>query len=140
MKTEWLDKPAIDQMKTTAATDRSREKSLRSGVASRDDVSLLPFFSAVCHPASRNAAGCLPSFPDRDGWYGGDGAYSILLDDGRTLWLFGDTFVSDREDRQNRVDMDIVLGTTLAISTCSKEGRFNIRYFLKKEGDLFSWR
>ncbi len=116
--------PAINQMKITAVIDHSREKSLRLlvSLAAVMMFSLLPFFSGVCHPASRNAAGCLPSFPDRDGWYGGDGAYSILLDDGRTLWLFGDTFVSDREGRQNRVDMDLVLGTTLAISTCSKEG------------------
>lgn len=27
------------------------------------------------------------------GWAGGDGAYSVALPDGRTLWLFGDTFV-----------------------------------------------
>jgi hypothetical protein len=99
--------------------------------------SQLTLFSGVCHPASRNAVGCLPSFPDRDGWYGGDGAYSIALDDGRTLWLFGDTFVSDAEGRQNRVDMDLVMGTTLAISKCSEEGRFTIRYFLKKRESRF---
>ena len=99
--------------------------------------SLIIPFSGFCQPASRNAAGCLPSFPDRNGWYGGDGAYSIPLDNGRTLWLFGDTFVADGEGRQNRVDMDLVLGTTLAISTCSEEGRFTIRYFLKKRAGRF---
>ena len=97
----------------------------------------LTLFSGVCHPASRNAVGCFPSFPDRDGWYGGDGAYSIPLDDERTFWLFGDTFVSDAEGRQNRVDMDVVMGTTLAISKCSEEGRFTIRYFLKKREGRF---
>lgn len=100
-------------------------------------LTLLTLFSGFCHPASRNAAGCLPSFPDRDGWYGGDGAYSIQLNDGRTLWLFGDTFAADGEGRQNRVDMDVVLGTTLAISTCSEEGRFTIRYFVKKREGRF---
>ncbi|MEZ5014365.1 MAG: DUF5005 domain-containing protein [Chitinophagales bacterium] len=28
-----------------------------------------------------------------NGWTGGDGAYSISLPDGRTLWLFGDSFL-----------------------------------------------
>ncbi len=28
-----------------------------------------------------------------DGWTGGDATYSILLPDGRTLWIFGDTFL-----------------------------------------------
>ena len=41
------------------------------------------------YPRSASAV-CLPSFPDKDGWYGGDGAYSIRLDDRRVLWLFGD--------------------------------------------------
>jgi hypothetical protein len=131
---EYHEKP----MKMTAPTDRSGERNLRLLVSLAAAVlfSLLPFFNGVCHPASRNA-GCLPGFPDRDGWYGGDGAYSILLDGGRTLWLFGDTFVSDREARQDRVDMDLVLGTTLAISTCNREGQFSIRYFLKKKEGRF---
>jgi hypothetical protein len=53
------------------------------------------------------------------------------------LWLFGDTFVSDEHNRQDRVDMEVVLGTTLAISTCSENGRFDIRYYLKKRNDKF---
>ncbi len=84
------------------------------------------------------AAACVPSFPDKDGWYGGDGAYSIRLDDRRVLWLFGDTFVSDQEGRQDRVGMKAVLGTTLAVSTCAADGRFDIRYFLKKNGEFVS--
>ena len=90
------------------------------------------------YPRSASAV-CLPSFPDKDGWYGGDGAYSIRLDDRRVLWLFGDTFVSDQEGRQDRVDMKVVLGTTLAISTCTADAQFQIRYFLKKnDGEFIS--
>ena len=80
---------------------------------------------------------CLPSFPDKDGWYGGDGAYSIRLDERRVLWLFGDTFVSEQVGRQDRVGMKVVLGTTLAISTCTADGQFQIRYFLKKNNGEF---
>jgi hypothetical protein len=88
--------------------------------------------------APRSApAACLPSFPDRDGWYGGDGAYAIRLDEKRVLWLFGDTFVSDEEGRQDRVGMKAVLGTTLAVSTCAPDGQFRIRYFLKRDKGEF---
>lgn len=80
---------------------------------------------------------CLPSFPDADGWYGGDGAYSITLDDGRILWLFGDTFVSDQEDRRDRIGMKVVLGTTLAVSTCTAGAGFRIRYYLKRKNGEF---
>lgn len=90
-------------------------------------------------PPRSAPAGCLPSFPDRDGWYGGDGAYSIGLDDRRVLWLFGDTFVSDKEGRRDRRDMKVVLGTTLAVSTCNDDAGFQIRYYLKKKnGDFIS--
>jgi hypothetical protein len=80
---------------------------------------------------------CLPVFPDKDGWYGGDGAYSISLDQERTLWLFGDTFVANEEGRKDRVDMDVILGTTLAISTCSVNNEFKIKYYLKKKNEKF---
>lgn len=88
------------------------------------------------YPRSSSAV-CLPGFPDKDGWYGGDGAYSIKLDDRRVLWLFGDTFVSDQEGRQDRVDMKVVLGTTLAISTCTADAQFQIRYYLKRNNGEF---
>jgi hypothetical protein len=80
------------------------------------------------------SADCIPCFPYKDGWYGGDAAYSIKLDEKRTLWLFGDTFVSDEPDRKDRIGMEVVLGTTLAISTCTETGGFDIKYHLKKRG------
>jgi len=80
---------------------------------------------------------CLPVFPDNNGWYGGDGAYSIKLDGERTLWLFGDTFVANEKDKKDRVDMDAILGTTLAISTCSANNEFKIQYYLKKKNERF---
>ena len=80
---------------------------------------------------------CLPNFPDRDGWYGGDGAYSVQLDNHRTMWLFGDTFVSDDIGRKDRIGMDVVMGNTLAVSTCPADRKFSIRYFLKKKNSTF---
>jgi hypothetical protein len=80
---------------------------------------------------------CLPAFPDKDGWYGGDGAYSIKLNGERTLWLFGDTFVASEEGRKDRIDMDVILGITLAISTCPVNSEFKIQYYLKKKNGKF---
>ncbi|MCX5848111.1 MAG: DUF4185 domain-containing protein [Deltaproteobacteria bacterium] len=80
---------------------------------------------------------CLPVFPDKDSWYGGDGAYSIKLDEERTLWLFGDTFVGHEEGRKDRIDMDVILGTTLAISSCSANNEFKIKYYLKNKNGKF---
>lgn len=82
-------------------------------------------------------AQCLPNFPDKDSWYGGDGAYSIALDKERTLWLFGDTFVSSEQGKKDRVNMGVVMGTTMAISTCGANGQFIIQYYLKKKNGKF---
>jgi hypothetical protein len=102
----------------------------------------LPLFSCSTflsekYTAEVTAGQCLPVFPDKDGWYGGDGAYSIKLGGERTLWLFGDTFVANEEGRKDRVNMDVILGTTLAISTCSATNEFKIKYYLKKENKKF---
>ncbi|MHB8137386.1 MAG: DUF4185 domain-containing protein [Smithellaceae bacterium] len=89
------------------------------------------------YPVQLPQAQCLPSFPDQDGWYGADGAYSIRLDEKRTLWLFGDTFVSEEQKRKDRIGMDVLLGTTVAISTCSENATFKIKYYLKKKNGKF---
>jgi hypothetical protein len=57
-----------------------------------------------------------PSFPFKDGWMGGDAAYSIPLDDSnRTVWLFGDTFVRS-DGIISRAGASLV-GNSLAIRT-----------------------
>lgn len=119
-------------------------RSLRSGVVPAA-LLLALFIMTACSSApwrvhdqpSPPSSMCLPAFPDRDGWYGGDGAYSIRLDDDRVLWLFGDSFVSDREGLRDRVGMEVVFGTTLATSTCTEEGDFHIRYWLNRSGGEF---
>jgi hypothetical protein len=103
---------------------------------------ILPLFSCSTFPSEKyvievHQNQCLPAFPDKDGWYGGDGAYSIKLDGERTLWLFGDTFVTREEGRKDRADMDVILGTTLAVSTCSLNNEFKIQYYLKKKNEKY---
>jgi len=102
---------------------------------------LLVLSSGLAACASFNSfeysTGCIPHFPDRDGWYGGDGAYSIPLDNQRTLWLFGDTFVSEEVGRKDRIGMDVVMGNTVGISTCTAHHDFSIQYFLKKKNSKF---
>ncbi len=82
-------------------------------------------------------AQCIPNFPDSEGWYGADGAYSIQLDAKRTLWLFGDTFVSSQMGLKNRVGMDLIFGNTIGISSCSAHNGFTIRYIFKTRDSAF---
>jgi len=91
----------------------------------------LLFISAGLH--SLHAADpCVPpeKFPYKQGWLGGDGAYSIPLSDGRTLWLFGDTFISDDpKQREGRI-VSAFIRSTIGISTC--EPGFDMAYYWRQ--------
>lgn len=68
---------------------------------------------------------CWPRFPYRQGWLGGDGAYSVPLSPTRSVWLFGDTFIG-RPGQRDRVGGALV-HNSVGISEC-RDGRFTIEY------------
>lgn len=74
---------------------------------------------------------CRPSFPYKDGWLGGDSAYSIPLPDGRSLWLFGDTLVG-KPSQSERAHTKFV-SNSIAISSCDKQGGWTIRYYWRNQ-------
>lgn len=84
--------------------------------------------------AARSTPSCLPDFPYKGGWLGGDAIYSVDLggNPARTLWLFGDTFVnlSNPNERTGGVMID----TTIGISTCIG-GKFDIEYHWRQKQD-----
>jgi hypothetical protein len=57
-------------------------------------------------------------FPYQQGWLGADGAYSIPIRSGQTLWIFADTFVGS-SNATNRSEATGFVHNTIAISTCS---------------------
>lgn len=82
---------------------------------------------------SDTAPGCVPNFPYQEGWLGGDAAYSILLEDGRTVWLFGDTFVGAPGQRTRKGSAFI--HNSIAVSRCGPDGRWSIDYEWGKAAD-----
>lgn len=69
---------------------------------------------------------CEPAFPYQAGWLGGDAAYSVPLAPGRSLWLFGDTFVGE-PGQQNRRGAHFI-HNSIAVSHCDDQGRWSIDY------------
>lgn len=55
-------------------------------------------------------------FRNSKGWIGGDGDYSVALSPGRTLWLFGDSFLGDVSDGK-RMGSSKIVNNALAIQT-----------------------
>ncbi|MCP5042008.1 MAG: hypothetical protein GY944_13345, partial [bacterium] len=77
-------------------------------------------------PANSSVCG-VPEFAYSDGWLGGDAAYSVPLGTGRSLWLFGDTFVGSG-DQDTRAGAHFV-HNSIAISECRAGGEWEIEYF-----------
>lgn len=83
-------------------------------------------------PALANVP-CKPNFPFQQNWRGGDGIFSVPLLSGKTVWLFGDSFVLDFENKEagpNRTKATMV-ANSLAISSCGPEG-FELDYFFRQ--------
>jgi hypothetical protein len=69
----------------------------------------------------------LPVFPYERGWLGADAAYSIPLESGESLWLFGDTFVGSRTER-TRTQRTAMPRNSIGISQCDGQ-HCSVQYF-----------
>lgn len=77
---------------------------------------------------------CRPEFPDHDGWYGADAAYSVPLsiDGGRvSLWLFGDSFVQRPYTPIGRSYPFV--HNTVGISHCEAGGAWKLETFWHRD-------
>ena len=83
--------------------------------------------TASAAPNQAQAPSCIPVFPYKEGWLGGDAAFSIPLPDGRSLWLFGDSFVG-RANQTNRPGSKMVRNA-IALSTCDAKTGWDIHYY-----------
>lgn len=59
-------------------------------------------------------------FPCQQGWLGADGAYSVPLGNGTSLWIFADTFVGPAT-ATSRTQANGFIHNSIAISTCTAQ-------------------
>jgi hypothetical protein len=60
-------------------------------------------------------------FPYQQGWLGADGAYSIPIGAGQSLWIFADTYIGP-SSATSRTQATGFIHNSIAISTCSGAG------------------
>lgn len=60
------------------------------------------------------------NFPYAQGWLGADGAYSVPLGSGESLWIFGDTFIGP-SSATSRTQTTGFIHNSIAISNCPGE-------------------
>jgi hypothetical protein len=81
------------------------------------------------------ASVCTPSFmPEQNkelGWQGADAAYSIPLEDGRSIWIFGDTLYG--KERVVRGNEPRMVHNSLGVSTCDASGTWHLDYVIKHD-------
>lgn len=86
--------------------------------------------------ASEPSADCNPHFGDANGWYGGDGAFSVALGRGPeapSLWLFGDTFVERRHRPGARAYPFVA--NSIGLSRCDPRSGFMLETRWRQEAD-----
>lgn len=86
------------------------------------------------HASGQSLDHVIPSFNYSEGWMGADAAYSIALVSGKSLWLFGDTFVGSQEAKL-RSQAKAMIRNSIGISTCKKEQSCTMEYFWQTLSD-----
>ena len=109
-------------------------------------------FAAGCDPSIVSRATDWPAadalFQSDPRWVGGDGAETVPLGDGRTLWLFGDSGVSHGDHRER--DGSSFLRNSLAIQTGTDPSTAFMAFywgeqnggpssFIPEDGKLWHW-
>lgn len=75
---------------------------------------------------------CNPQFPLRAPWLGADAAYSIPLDGGHSVWIFGDTLYGEKRVVSGGEPQ--MVRNSIGISTCSN-GKFDVKYVIRHDQD-----
>ncbi len=88
-----------------------------------------------------SARECQPEFGFKEGWLGGDAAFSVAIDKNITLWLFGDTFIGDTNSKTREGKK--IISNTIGISSCNNslingqtspdKNTWKINYFWKNQ-------
>jgi hypothetical protein len=87
----------------------------------RDNIVIKPTFSL--------SQRCVPKFPFKDGWLGGDGDVSVPINDTTTVFIFSDTYVGKKNQKSRQEPGMRMVPNTIAIQTCLPTGETKVNYF-----------
>lgn len=82
-------------------------------------------------PSVNSKQNCLPAFPLKDGWLGGDGDVSLPVNERQSLFIFSDTYVGQKDDTSRQSKDYTMVSSTVGVATCMAEGEYNIQYYWK---------
>lgn len=72
---------------------------------------------------------CIPEFPLKDGWLGGDGDVSVPISDTTTLFIFSDTYVGNINQKSRQEPGMKMVSNTVAVHTCLSDEETKVQYY-----------
>ncbi|WP_163711395.1 hypothetical protein [Mangrovibacterium lignilyticum] len=76
---------------------------------------------------------CIPQFPFKDGWFGGDGDVSVPINATTTLFIFSDTWVGTK-NQQSRMEPGMkMVNNSVAVETCLPNGETDVKYYWRNK-------
>ena len=72
---------------------------------------------------------CLPEFPLKEGWLGGDGDVSVPLNATTTLFIFSDTWVGTKNQTSREKPGIKMVSNSVAVQTCLQNRDTDVKYF-----------
>ncbi len=99
--------------------------------AQEEEVTLPEAEAATQSKRSFKKLSLKPEFPYSNGWLGGDGALSVQLSDTKVLWIFSDTYVSDKPNAKKRKQSSDMVANTIAISTFD-DNQIHTQYYWRR--------
>ncbi|MEN8118164.1 MAG: hypothetical protein ABFS16_14360 [Bacteroidota bacterium] len=75
---------------------------------------------------------CIPEFPLKDGWLGGDGEVSVTINDTTTLFLFSDSYVGNKNQQSRQKSGLRMVSNSIAVTTCLPNGETEVKYYWDK--------
>ncbi len=97
--------------------------------------SRFPFINPTNDTPVNFKQNCLPAFPLKDGWLGGDGDVSLAVNETQGLFLFSDSDVGHSGDTSRQAKDHKLISNTVGVTSCMTKGNYNIKYYWK---DMYS--
>lgn len=139
-KYEWVKNAMLLTYKTDALQSFIAEHNNEQGIfenpislisnhANAVEKTKLTNHASVAKSSTVISQTCIPQFPLKDGWFGGDGDVSVPINATTTLFIFSDTWVGTKNQQSRKEPGMGMVSNSVAVETCLPNGKTDVKYF-----------
>ncbi|MBT3382159.1 MAG: hypothetical protein HN778_21735 [Prolixibacteraceae bacterium] len=140
LKYEWVQNAMLltlktDELKSFLAEHQNEQEIFKNSItliSNHNDIAEktnLTKKDSKVKPEAIISQKCIPKFPFKDGWLGGDGDVSVPLNATTTLFLFSDTYVGNKNQQSRKEPGMQMVSNTVAVQSCLPNRETDIKYF-----------